>query len=69
MVTGAIIKNLHERAFGEVMTRADIPAEFGTREDLTKAGEQLRRAFNDRLTRARIEQEGFTNFITFIKCF
>lgn len=52
----AILKNLQQKVFDEVMTRADIPAEFGNREDLTKAGEELQRAFKDRLTRARLAQ-------------
>ncbi|KYN22958.1 PREDICTED: uncharacterized protein LOC108758743 [Trachymyrmex cornetzi] len=56
-VTEAILKNLHQKVFDEVLTRADIPAEFGNREDLTKAGEELQRAFKDRLTLARLTQE------------
>ncbi|KYQ49918.1 hypothetical protein ALC60_11093 [Trachymyrmex zeteki] len=56
-VAEAILKNLQQKVFDEVMTRADIPAEFGNREDLTKAGEELQRAFKDRLTRARLAQE------------
>lgn len=40
------------------MSRAEIPTEFGNREDLTKTGEKLQRAFKDRLTRARVTEEG-----------
>lgn len=40
------------------MSRAEIPTEFGNRKDLTKAGEELQRAFKDRLTRARVTEEG-----------
>ncbi|EGI63642.1 hypothetical protein G5I_07980 [Acromyrmex echinatior] len=55
-VTEAILKNLHQKLFDEVMTRANIPAEFGNREDLMKAGEELQRALKDRLTLARLAQ-------------
>ncbi|XP_019886903.2 uncharacterized protein LOC105278505 [Ooceraea biroi] len=59
MVAGALIKDLHERIFDEVMRWEEIPTEFGNREDLTKTAEELRRAFNDRLTRARMAQEEY----------
>lgn len=58
----AILKNLHQKVFDEVMARADIPVEFGNREDLTKAGEELERAFKDRFMRARIAEEGDISF-------
>ncbi|KYM96237.1 PREDICTED: uncharacterized protein LOC108779634 [Cyphomyrmex costatus] len=58
-VVEAILKNLHQKVFDEVMTRADIPVEFGNREDLAKAGEELQRALKDRLTRARMAQEEY----------
>lgn len=51
----AILKNLHEKVFNEVMARANIPTEFGNREDLTKASEELQRIFKDRLMRARMK--------------
>lgn len=54
----AILKNLHQKVFDEVMSRAEIPTEFGNREDLTKSGEKLQRVFKDRLTRARVTEEG-----------
>ncbi|KYN31937.1 hypothetical protein ALC56_13690 [Trachymyrmex septentrionalis] len=47
----AIMKNLHQKVFDEVMIRAGIPAEFGNREDLTEAAEELQRALKDRLAR------------------
>lgn len=55
----AILKNLHQKVFDEVMARADIPTEFGNREDLTKAGEELQRTFKERLMRARMEGGDF----------
>lgn len=54
----AILKNLHQKIFDEVMTRVDIPTEFGSREDLTEAGEELQHVFKDRLMRARLAEEG-----------
>ncbi|KAL6257062.1 hypothetical protein P5V15_011997 [Pogonomyrmex californicus] len=60
MAQEAVLKKLHQKVFNEVMTRADIPVEFGSREDLTKAGtsaEELQRTFRDRLTRARMMEE------------
>ncbi|XP_011692810.1 PREDICTED: abnormal spindle-like microcephaly-associated protein homolog isoform X3 [Wasmannia auropunctata] len=59
VVAEAILKNLHQKVFDEVLARADIPTEFGNREDLTKAGEELQRAFKDRLMRARMAEEGY----------
>ncbi|CAL1683706.1 unnamed protein product [Lasius platythorax] len=59
MVVEAIVKNLHEKVFDEVMTHADIPTEFGNRKDLTKASEELQRTLKDRLIRARMMEEGY----------
>ncbi|XP_018054696.1 PREDICTED: uncharacterized protein LOC108691455 [Atta colombica] len=56
-VTEDILKNLNQKVFDEVMTRADIPAEFGNQEDLTKAGEELQRAFKNQLALVRLAQE------------
>lgn len=67
MVAEAILKNLHEKVFDEVMSRADIPAEFGNRDDLTEAGKKLQRTFRDRLTRARMTEEGGDFFVAFHK--
>lgn len=50
----AILKNLHEKVFNEIMARANIPTEFGNRED-SKASEELQRTFKDRLMRARMK--------------
>lgn len=36
MVAEAIVKNLHQKIFDEVITHADIPMELDNREDLTK---------------------------------
>lgn len=58
MVANAIVKNLHQKIFDEVITHADIPTEFGNRENLTKASEELQRTLNDRSTRVRILEEG-----------
>jgi len=61
MIVGAIINNLHQRVFDEIMTREDIPtnARFGDREDLTKAaGEKLQRTFKEQLIRARMMEDG-----------
>jgi len=63
MVAEAILKNLHQKIFDEVIARADIPTEFGNQEDLTKAGEELQHVFKDRLIRARLAEEG-SNFCT-----
>lgn len=57
-MTEAILKNLHQKVFDEIMARVDIPTEFGNREDLTEAGEKLQRVFKDRLMRARLAEEG-----------
>lgn len=54
----AIVKNLHQKMFDDVITHADIPTEFDNRENLTKASEELQRTPNDRLTRVRIMEEG-----------
>ncbi|XP_071566011.1 uncharacterized protein [Temnothorax nylanderi] len=59
-VAGAILKNLHQKVFDEVMARVDIPTEFGDREDLLEAGEELQRVFNDRLMRARLAEEEYS---------
>lgn len=56
MVVGAILDNLCQKVFDEIMAREDIPTEFGDREGLTKAGEKLQRAFKEQLTRARMEE-------------
>lgn len=58
MVAEAIVKNLHQKVFDEVLSRADIPTEFGTREELVKTSEELQRVFNDMVTRARLEGQG-----------
>jgi len=55
-VTEDILKNLNQKVFDEVMTRADIPAEFGNQEDLTKADEELQRAFKNQLALVRLAQ-------------
>ncbi|XP_024871447.1 uncharacterized protein LOC112454348 [Temnothorax curvispinosus] len=59
-VTGAILKNLHQKVFDEVMARVEIPTEFGDREDLMEAGEELQRVFNNRLMRARLAEEEYS---------
>ncbi|XP_011868440.1 PREDICTED: uncharacterized protein LOC105562308, partial [Vollenhovia emeryi] len=56
-VAKAIVKNLQQKVFDEVMARADIPTEFGNREDPVEAGEELERVFKDRLMRARLAEE------------
>lgn len=56
MVAEAVLKNLHRRVLDGIVSRANIPAEFGSREELAEAGEQLERAFRDRLTRACITE-------------
>jgi len=58
MVAEAIVKNLHQKIFDEVITHADIPTEFGNRKNLTKASEELQRTLKDRLTHVRIMEEG-----------
>ncbi|KMQ94132.1 stress response protein nst1-like protein [Lasius niger] len=67
MVVEAIVKNLHEKVFDEVMTHADIPTEFGNRKDLTKASEELQRTLKDRLIRARMMEEGGYNEQEFVR--
>ncbi|XP_029163151.1 abnormal spindle-like microcephaly-associated protein homolog [Nylanderia fulva] len=59
MMVNAIVKNLHQKVFDDVMTSADIPTEFGNRENLTKASEELQRTLKDRLIRARMIEEGY----------
>lgn len=58
-MVGAILNNLHQRVFDDIMTRKDIPTQFGDREDLAKAGEELRRAFKEQLARARVMEKGW----------
>ncbi|XP_072767129.1 uncharacterized protein [Anoplolepis gracilipes] len=67
MVTEAIVKNLHEKVFDKVMTRADLPTEFGNRNDLTKASEELQRTLKNRLTRVRIMEEEASESFTKLK--
>ncbi|XP_032685363.1 uncharacterized protein LOC116850800 [Odontomachus brunneus] len=57
MVVEAIVKNLHQRVLDGVVSCANIPAEFGSREELAEAGEELQRAFRNRLARACITEE------------
>ncbi|XP_070160877.1 uncharacterized protein [Polyergus mexicanus] len=59
MVAEAIVKNLNQKVFDEIMNRVDIPTEFGNRKDLTKASEELQRTLKDRLTHARIKEEEY----------
>ncbi|XP_077256437.1 uncharacterized protein LOC143894168 isoform X3 [Temnothorax americanus] len=59
-VAGAILKNLHQKVFDEVMARVDIPTEFGDREDLMEAGEELQRVFNNRLMHARLAEKEYS---------
>ncbi|GAB1865431.1 RIIa domain-containing protein [Camponotus japonicus] len=59
MVAEAIVKNLHQKIFDEVITHADIPTEFDNRKNLTKASEELQRTLKDRLTHVRIMEEGY----------
>lgn len=65
MVVEAIVKNLHQKVFDEVLSRANIPTEFGTREELVKTSEELQRVFNDIVTRSRLEGKGgdFFHFV------
>lgn len=58
MVVQAILNNLCQKIFDEIIARADIPMEFGDRENLTEASEELQRVFEDRLIRARLASEG-----------
>lgn len=58
MVAKAIVKNLHQKVFDEIMNRENIPTEFGSRKDLAKASEELQRTLKDRLMNARIKEEG-----------
>lgn len=57
MVVEAIVKNLHRRVLDGVVSRANIPAEFGSREELAEAGEELERAFRNRSARACVTEE------------
>ncbi|KAM0724906.1 hypothetical protein ACS0PU_009290 [Formica fusca] len=59
LVAEAIVKNLHQKVFDEIMNREDIPTEFGNRKDLTKTSEELQRTLKDRLTHARIKEEEY----------
>ncbi|XP_025267270.1 abnormal spindle-like microcephaly-associated protein homolog [Camponotus floridanus] len=59
MVAEAIVKNLHQKIFDEVITHADIPTEFGNREDLTNTSKKFQRTLKDRLTHVRIMEEGY----------
>lgn len=63
MVVEAILKNVYQRVLDGVVSRADIPAEFGSREDLAEAGEELERAFRNRLTCACITTEDGDFFV------
>lgn len=57
-MTEAVLNNLHQKVFDEVVARADIPMEFDNREDLTEANEESQSAFTDRLMRALLAEEG-----------
>lgn len=61
-MTEALLSNLHQKVFDEVVARADIPMEFDNREDLTEASEKLQHVFKDRSTHARLTEEGNFHF-------
>ncbi|KAG7198042.1 hypothetical protein KM043_016267 [Ampulex compressa] len=57
MVVEAILENLRLRLFKKVMSREDIPEEYGTRDDMIRDSLKLQTAFKDHLRRTRMSEE------------
>ncbi|XP_076227660.1 uncharacterized protein LOC143175004 [Nomia melanderi] len=49
MVVEAVLDSLHQKVFKKVISREDVPAEYGTREELTITSTKVQMAFKERL--------------------
>ncbi|CAK9825276.1 hypothetical protein ANTRET_LOCUS3321 [Anthophora retusa] len=58
MVAEAIIETLHHRIFEKVISRDDIPKEYGTREEIIASTTKLKTAFREHMRMTRFVEEG-----------
>ncbi|XP_078052100.1 uncharacterized protein LOC144478226 [Augochlora pura] len=58
MIVQAVIDSLHQRVFQKVMSRDDIPMEYGTQEELTIASTKVQMAIKEHLRMSRLSMDG-----------
>lgn len=58
MVVQAILDNVRHRVFQGVLSREDIPEEFGSMEDVKEALERVEGAYKESLRRSRLSIQG-----------
>lgn len=58
MVVQAILDNVRHRVFQSVLSREDIPEEFGSFEDVSEAVERVEGAYKESLRRSRLSIQG-----------
>ncbi|XP_076377135.1 uncharacterized protein LOC143259349 [Megalopta genalis] len=58
MIVQAVIDSLHQRVFQKVMSRDDIPMEYGTKEELTITSTKVQMAIKERLRMSRLSMDG-----------
>lgn len=58
MVTEAVLDTVHRKIFEKVTSRDDIPAEYGTREEMMAASTKLQLAFKEQMRKTYLIKEG-----------
>ena len=58
MVTEAVLDTVHRKIFEKVISRDDIPEEYGTREEMMAASTKLQLAFKEQMRKTYLIKEG-----------
>ena len=58
MVVDAIVENVRQRIFERVLSRDDIPGEFGSQENVDVLTEKIEKAYKERLRESRLFSDG-----------
>ncbi|XP_012281676.1 uncharacterized protein LOC105700422 [Orussus abietinus] len=57
LVAKAIVENIRQRVFDNILTRQDIPEEFGTKDNVADAVEKIHETYKERLRQMEISAE------------